>query len=236
MLILRKIGNVFELMFKVLFPDLCLACSMRPKSKTTIFCSHCLTSLPLTDHFEVKMNTVKMHLAGRVPLHHGAALLTFRKEGIVQHILHQLKYKNRPVIGKVMGKMAASKLEQSVLFEKPDIVIPVPIHPNKIKKRGYNQSTVFGHSLGKAIHVPCDDTILIKIIENPSQTGKSRTERVDNVAGGFKVVRTSAILNKHILVVDDVITTGATIEACCNILLDAGAGKISVLCIAAAES
>lgn len=236
MLTLGTIGNVFELVFNVLFPDLCQGCSKHPKSKTTIFCSQCLALLPLTDHFDVKFNSVTMHLAGRVPLHHGAALLSFSKKGIVQHVLHQLKYKNKPNIGEVMGKMAANQLLQSSLFEIPDLIIPVPIHPNKIKKRGYNQSAVFGKSLGKFIHIQCDDEILVKIIETQSQTGKSRTARLENVAGGFKVVFPSAILNKHILVVDDVITTGATIEACCNALLNAGAGKISVLCIAAAEN
>lgn len=233
---LNFIRDFFTNMFQVLFPELCLACNQMHKSHQSYFCTSCLMRLPFTDHFEIPQNEVTMHLAGRVKFKHGAALLTFKKENIVQVLLHQLKYKKRKEVGEILGVMAALKFEKSLLFEKPDIIIPVPIHPKKEKIRGYNQSTVFGESLGKQLKVICRDDILIKVKETDSQTGKSRTERVDNVSDGFTLTRPELIKDKHVLLVDDVITTGATTEACSHQLHSAGASNLSILCIAAAKS
>lgn len=230
------IRNIFSNVAQVLFPDLCLACNREHRAHHSYFCTGCLSNLPFTDHFEIAQNEVTMHLRGRVMIHHGAALLTFKKENIVQHLLHQLKYKRRHEVGEILGKMAAIKFEQSPLFEMPDLIIPVPIHPKKEKKRGYNQSAVFGQSIGNYLNVICKDDLLIKVKETDSQTGKSRTERVENVADGFKVVSPELLKSKHILLVDDVITTGATTEACSQRLQEVGISALSVLCIAAAQS
>ena len=228
--------NIMKAMLKdiagVLFPELCLSCSKNHKSHVSLFCTNCLAAFPFTDHFDIKQNPVTLHLAGRVAIEHGAALLTFRKGGIVQRIIHQLKYQGRYEIGDALGKMAAVRYQQSSIFKQPDIIIPVPVHPKKIKVRGYNQSAVLGKSVGRYLGVECNDEILIKIKETESQTGKSRTERVENVANGFTLTKPGLIENKHVLVVDDVITTGATLEACCHCMYDAGASKISVLCLA----
>ncbi len=228
-----SIKAMFKDIADVIFLDLCLACNSQHRTHGSLFCTNCLAAFPFTDHFDIKQNPVTQHLAGRVAIEHGAALLTFSKEGIVQRIIHQLKYQGRHEVGAALGKMAAIRYQQSNIFNLPDIIIPVPIHPKKMKVRGYNQSAIFGISIGQYLGLECNDEILIKIKETASQTGKSRTERVVNVANGFTLTKPNMVENKHVLVVDDVITTGATLEACCHCIYDAGASKISVLCMAA---
>lgn len=220
----------------VLFPDICLACNRVPKTADSYFCTNCLTIMPYTDHFELKDNQVTRHFLGRITIKHGAALLYFHKNGLTQHILHQLKYKGKKDVGVVMGELAADKMKSSVLIGDLDIIIPVPIHPKKERIRGYNQSTVFGKSLANGLNLNFRDDVLIKVKNNPSQTGMSRTERIENVTGGFKVNLSEYVSGKKVLLVDDVITTGATLEACCSELLKAGAKEISIVCIAAANS
>ena len=128
----------------VLFPDLCLACSSLPKTRDASFCVDCLHAMPYTDHFLLKENDVTKHFRGRVNILHGAALLRFREGGTVQEMLHHLKYKKRKEIGEVLGEIAGKKLLDSTIFSVPDIIIPVPVHPNQVRRRGYNQSTIFG--------------------------------------------------------------------------------------------
>jgi ComF family protein len=225
---------LFDL-FHTLFPDLCLACNKLPKSKGASFCVGCIHSMPYTEHFFIKENTVTNHFKGRIKLYHGAAILQFREGGIVQNMLHQLKYKGRREIGEVMGKIAGEKMSTSPLFIRPDIIIPVPVHIKKIKKRGYNQSTIFGLAVAESLGIPFRDDILVKSVETASQTGKSRTERVNNVSDVFEIKDAAALQTRHVLIVDDVITTGATLEACCIGALTGGAKQISILCIAAVE-
>lgn len=218
----------------VLFPDLCLACNKLPKTRDAAFCVECLHVMPYTDHFILKENEVTKHFRGRVNILHGAALLRFREGSIVQVMLHNLKYKKRKEIGEVLGEIAGKKLLDSPIFSVPDIIIPVPVHPKKVRRRGYNQSTIFGKAVSAAIHVALADDILIKETETTSQTGKSRTERVENVSEVFVLRKPEEISGRNVLVVDDVVTTGATLEACCLKLKDGGAKSISILSIAVA--
>jgi ComF family protein len=235
---MMKISNFFKTLIRdmlhTLFPDLCLACRKLPKTRDAAFCVECLHAMPYSDHFLIKENDVTKHFKGRIDIRHGAALLRFAEGGIVQNMLHSLKYKKRKEVGEILGEIAGTKWAQSSLFTVPDVIIPVPVHPKKQRIRGYNQSTVFGYAVGKAINVRLRDDILIKTKESMSQTGKSRTERVENVREVFNLVKPDDIKNRHVLMVDDVVTTGATLEACCLLLRQNGAGDISILAIAAA--
>lgn len=235
---MRKISTYIRVllgdMIHVLFPDICLACSKLPKTRDAAFCVECLHAMPYTDHFLLEENDVTKHFLGRVRILHGAALLRFREGSIVQLMLHNLKYKKRREIGEVLGEIAGKKLLDSAIFSLPDIVIPVPIHPKKMQRRGYNQSAIFGKAVGTAINVSFAEDVLIKDTETTSQTGKSRTERVVNVDEVFVLKRQDRISGRHVLIVDDVVTTGATLEACCLKLQEGGAKNISILSIAVA--
>ena len=182
----------------------------------------------------MKKNEVNNHFRVRVNILYGAELLRFKEGSIVQVMLHNLKYKKRKEIGEVLGEIAGKKLLDSPIFSVPDIIIPVPVHPKKVRRRGYNQSTIFGKAVSAAIHVALADDILIKETETTSQTGKSRTERVENVSEVFVLRKPEEISGRNVLVVDDVVTTGATLEACCLKLKDGGAKSISILSIAVA--
>ncbi|MBK8669213.1 MAG: ComF family protein [Saprospiraceae bacterium] len=221
-------------LWHTLFPDLCLACLKMPKTRDAYFCIECLHDMPYTDHFIIKDNNVTRHFKGRISLHHGAALLRYREESIVQNMLHGLKYKKRKEVGEVMGAIAGSKFLDSSIFLRPDIIVPVPVHHKKVLRRGYNQSTIFGYAVSEQIGVPFVEDVLTKVVETKSQTGKSRTARVANVEEVFVLNKPADISGKHVLLVDDVVTTGATIEACCLKMQETNVSKISVLTIAAA--
>lgn len=222
-------------LFHVLFPDLCLCCQRMPKAKQASFCVACLHGMPYTDHFIIRDNEVTNLFRGRIGILFGAALLRFREGNMVQQMLHQLKYKKQREIAEVFGTIAGQKMIDSSLFIRPDLIIPVPIHPEKEKRRGYNQSVIFGNAISRVIDVPCNDKILIKSKKTESQTGKTRAERILNVSDVFVLNHPDQIMGKHILMVDDVVTTGATLEACCIQLKTNGAKAVSILTLSAAS-
>lgn len=230
-----KIYELINDMFYTIFPDLCIACHKISKTRNSYFCINCIHNMPYTDHFKIGENTVTKHFKGRIPLTHGAALLSFRNQSNVKNMLHGLKYKGKKETGQILGEIAGQKLAESSLFEKPDLIIPVPIHYKKKLLRGYNQSGIFGQGVSNSSGIKMTESHLIKYTETASQTGMARTDRVKNVSTTFQINKPEELVGKHILVVDDVVTTGATLEACCLLLLKAGVKKISILTIAAAE-
>jgi competence protein ComFC len=219
----------------VLLPDLCICCETRPKSRPSAFCVPCLHEMPYTDHFDVPENKISQLFPGRCDVRNGAALLRFREGSLVQSMLHRLKYEGQREVAEVFGALAGEKMWNSEIFTRPDIIIPVPLHKAKLRRRGYNQSAVFGSALGAATNTEMSDSILLKIRQNASQTGKSRQERSDNVANAYQLASASSITGKHILLVDDVVTTGATLEACCHTLQLGQPASVSIICLALAE-
>ena len=229
------ISELFKDMIQAVFPDLCVGCIKNPKTKESIFCPDCLIHMPFTDHFNLKNNKVVQHFWGRININHGAALLVLREGNVTSKMVHGLKYKGRYETGFVLGQLAGKKMLESKYFEKPDIIIPVPISKRKKSIRGYNQSAVFGKGLCDVTSFNMMEENLIKVTETMSQTGKSRTQRVENVSATFQIVKPEMLKNKNVLLLDDVVTTGATLEACCIKLIESGVDKISILTIAIAE-
>jgi len=199
-----------------------------------ILCTVCLSNLPKTnDHLFVE-SPVKNKLAGRIPLKHGWAFLRFRKSGIVQRLLHQLKYNNHPEVGEKLGWVFGGELSQSGYKGSFDLIIPVPLHPSRLRHRGYNQSARFASGLSTAMEVPWDESVSVRRRAGATQTRKTRAERWENVKDVFSLNSRLSLHDKRILLVDDVITTGATLEACGQHLFDAGCAELSVACIAEA--
>lgn len=218
----------------VLFPEPCLGCEAEIRMPDAPFCISCTHDMPLTDHFMHHQNVVFDRLSGRVAIDRGASVLFFTQGGIVQEMLHRLKYQGQREVGQVVGKMAAS-LWQQQNWPLPDIAIPVPLHKKKIAKRGYNQSAVFLHALCEELGVRCCEDMLEKDRETASQTGKNREQRAENVRNVFRVTDGDSIRGKHILLADDVITTGATLEACILALQQHAPAAIYVLVMAVAR-
>ncbi|WP_424200647.1 ComF family protein [Algibacter sp.] len=197
-------------------------------------CLDCRHDLPVTNfHFD-NNDSVKKVLYGRAEVENGTALFRFEKKGNVQRLIHNLKYKDHEQIGFVLGNWLGGELKTLEAYNSIDVVIPVPLHKNKLKKRGYNQVAMFGQQIAKALEVDYIDDVLVKITNTKSQTNKNRISRWINPDELFTLKNMDAIHNKHILIVDDLITTGATLEACISVLKQAKNIKISIATMAIA--
>lgn len=223
---------VFENLLELLFPKNCEACGKPLNRHENVICSHCLYHLPRT-HFHLhKENPVKEIFHGRVFLNSATSFLFFNKGGKVQHLIHQLKYNGKKEIGIYLGSLLGKELSQSMLYHDVDFIIPVPLHPVKEKKRGYNQSQIVCMGMAQEMEAEVAMDVLFRKYHSTTQTRKSRYERWENVKDIFELKRTSKLEEKHVLLVDDVITTGSTIEACGNLLATIPGIKISVSSLA----
>lgn len=173
-------------------------------------------------------------LSLRIPLAHAFAYYYFRKGGKVQEILHQLKYNNRPEIGGKIGRVFAEELVAEGYEKSFEIIVPVPLHPSRKRSRGYNQSEEFAKGLSERLNIPYTDNFVKRSVKTHTQTRKSKLNRWQNVSEVFEIRNPEEVANKKVLLVDDVVTTGATLEACSIPLLRAGCAQLSVACIAVA--
>lgn len=229
------IRSTFRDFVSLFFPDYCLGCSRSLVKGEEVLCTFCLHELPRTSYYLQAENPVALKFKGRILLKHAWASLKFRKEGIVQHLLHQLKYNNQPEIGLRLGKVFGSEICLAGFQNEFDLIIPVPLHKTKLIKRGYNQSAKFAEGISSVTEIPVLDHISIKAVQTETQTKKNRRDRWENVKQTFDIVSSMPILDKRILLVDDVVTTGATLEACGKVLLEKGCKELSIGCIAEAQ-
>lgn len=220
-----------ELLFMV-FPEVCNACGQPLHKHEKLICNYCKVKLPYTNFHTYTDNPIEKIFWGRVPIEKAGAYLYFQKGNRVQHLMHRFKYKGKKEIGELIGSLYGTELLQSNYFTDAEVIIPVPLHPAKLKKRGFNQSEYFAKGLSHALNIPCDSEILIRATASSTQTKKNRFERWQNVESIFKIQDYQKLSNKHIILVDDVITTGATVEACTNTLMNASPKKISFLALA----
>ena len=219
--------------FNLIFPKICFACNgVLLKHEKTI-CTSCQYSLPKTNYHLDKENPLTRVFWGRVDVQNASAYYFFKKKGRVQNLLHQLKYKGAKEVGERIGELYGFDLLKSSWIESIDCIIPVPLNPKKLRKRGYNQSEYFAKGLSKSTKKDLETTILYRNKHSDTQTKKSRFNRWENVSEIFSVNNSEQIVGKHILLVDDVVTTGATIEACVNALLKVDC-KVSIVTIASA--
>jgi ComF family protein len=197
-------------------------------------CTNCRHDLPLTNfHFE-DPDQVKKVFYGRVKLENATSLLRFQKKGIVQQLMHNLKYKGHQEVGKFLGEWLGEELRSIAEYNEIDVVIPVPLHKRKLKKRKFNQVSLFANEIANSLNAKCLENVLIKTNNAASQVKKNRLARWNSNDEIFSVQNLSLIDSKHVLLVDDIITTGSTIEACANQLLKAKNVKISVASMAIA--
>ncbi|MCR5888118.1 ComF family protein [Hymenobacter sp. J193] len=222
----------------LLFPQLCLGCSDLLARGEDHICTSCRAQLPFTDYHLLPEaeNPLARRFWGKVPVQHALSYLRFLRRGRVQHLLHQLKYRNQPEIGRVLGCWYGAELARhGLLTHDVNLIAPVPLHPRKLAKRGYNQTDSFAQGLADTLQLPWQAEALRRIEHTVSQTRKNRVQRWENVAEVFAVANPAEVAGKHVLVVDDVLTTGATLEACALVLLAAGARAVSIATIACAD-
>ncbi len=232
---MAHLNTIVEDFISLFFPRYCLACSGPLVKGEEIVCTGCLGDLPKTNYHLHEENPVRNRLAGRLPLKHGFAFLKFRKSGVVQNLLHELKYNNHPEVGVRLGHAYGQELSKSGFDKEFDLIVPVPLHESRKRQRGYNQSAKFALGLSEAMKIQWDESISVRTQSTATQTKKSKAERWENVKDVFSLESQSAIKGKRILLVDDVITTGATLEACGQHIVSCGCGELSVACIAEAQ-
>ena len=217
-----------------MYPDLCAVCGTNLVRGEQCLCLSCLNDIPQTNYHLTTDNPIEKRFWGKVPVFRATAFFFFQKGSSFQTVLHRLKYKGDKEIGEVLGKHAALSLLESPDFLSVDFVVPVPLHPNKFRKRGYNQSEWIGKGLSAVLQKPQDTTTLIRVLENTTQTKKSVYDRYKNTEGIFQLTDKKVFEGKHILLIDDVLTTGSTAEACINALLETDNIKVSVFVLAVA--
>ncbi|MDR1974540.1 MAG: ComF family protein [Bacteroidales bacterium] len=219
--------------FDLIYPNCCTGCNKILGRGEDSLCAECLLQLPLTGFEKEWLNPVSNELFGRVPLKEASAIFYFTQGGILQKMLHTLKYSGGSHIGAFLGKKAGKILAACGRYDKVDCIVPVPVNTRKEKLRGYNQAKVIAEGLLAHFNRPILENILIKPESGDSQTRKNRYERYENMLDGFSLSENIALLeNKHILLVDDVVTTGATVERCAKELLKIANVSVSVVAIA----
>jgi ComF family protein len=192
--------------------------------------------LPLTHHNNLKEHEMHRAFYGIVPFEFGASLLYFRKKGIAQQLMHNLKYKNQQEIGTFLGDVFSKNVLDLAIFNDIDVIIPVPLHKKRLHERGYNQVTTFCEALEKNLAIPIIDSVLVKSINLKSQIQKSKENRLETNKNVFSIENAHKIEGKHVLLVDDIFTTGATIEACAKEILKIKNTRISIVTMAYTQS
>ncbi len=203
-------------------------------NKERVICTNCRHELPVTNFPFDNDNSVQKVFYGRVKLEYATSLLLFQKKGNVQKLIHQLKYRGQREISEFLGQWMGAILAETGISSGIEAVIPVPLHKKKLKSRGFNQVEDFGKEIALSLNVPYLDNVLLKRSFTTTQTFKARLSRWGNIEETFVLANPDLIQNKHILLVDDIITTGATLEACAGVLKEAGGVKISIASMAMA--
>ena len=230
MIQLKEIKDSF---LHLLFPHVCTGCGSDVLNEETVLCMRCVDAMPESNFEMHPGNPVEKTFWGRLPLVGATAQFYFTKESLMQHLMHQFKYKRNKDLGLQLGRMMGEQILKSGRFTV-DALIPLPLFPAKEKRRGYNQATVLCQGMAESMNIPVLDNAIIRPQHTETQTKKGRIERWRNMEGKFILVNPDAIRNKHLLLVDDVVTTGATFEACGNELLKAENVRLSLasLCVA----
>ncbi|MFZ4456455.1 MAG: ComF family protein [Bacteroidales bacterium] len=228
---IRTIWNDFMGLF---FPNACLLCGKALIAGEEAICLHCVYRLPRTNFHTDRENRVEKRFFGKVAVEQASSFFYFNKGSDFRHLIHLLKYKDRQDVGEILGRYAARELVQSGTFTDIDCIIPIPLHKKKERKRGYNQAECIARGMAQVLNKPVELEGVHRVKSNKTQTRKSVLQRWQNVQEIFQIKEADKIRGKHILLIDDVLTTGATMEACAVVLLQVDGVKVSLFTLAVA--
>jgi ComF family protein len=231
---IRSMKTVWNAFVDLIFPRYCLGCNDTLGIGEEQICTNCRFDLPQTHSIEHGDEKLEQKFYGKVQTASVNAYLKFVKGGKVQRLLHQLKYKNKPEVGEILGRWYGNELKRAAFQQKIDVIVPVPMHPKKLSVRGYNQAEKIAKGLSEALDIKYDVVALKKGKPTESQTRKTRYERYQNANDVFYVADSTNIAGQRVALVDDVVTTGSTLEICAAELLGAGAAEIHIITIATA--
>ena len=218
---------------RLIFPHTCLGCGFDELNPQQILCYECISQLPNTGFFNVMENPVEKIFWGRVPILQAGALLYFVKDSLMQHLLFELKYNYNIQVGYFFGRAMGNALLNAALYNHIDALIPLPLNKEKEKIRGYNQAQIICEGIASIWQKPILNNVVTRIKFTSTQTKQNRIQRWQNMENVFVANSEKVDLtNKHILLIDDVVTTGATLEACGNALIEGGVKSISIATVA----
>ncbi len=232
---MNTINLIINGLTQLFFPHTCYGCGSDLLSAESLLCLRCLNDLPETNFAKHANNPIEKIFWGRMPVSAAMTGFYFSKHAIIQTLIHQLKYKGKKEVGIFLGKRLGMQLKDSNRFTGIDALIPLPLFPHKQKRRGYNQAEVIADGISEVFNIPVWNNIITRKIYTDSQTRKGRTDRWENVKESFALQNANALRDKHVLLVDDVITTGATTEACGSVLLAAENVQLSIAALAFAR-
>ena len=229
-LLFQYLQNFSEL----LYPKLCGGCGNHLYENEEVVCVYCRASLPLSGECDFENNASEKLFWGKVSITAAASFLFFQKKSSTQHLLHQLKYQQKENIGEWLGEQFAYSLQSKGRFAAVEIIIPIPLHPSRIKFRGFNQCDAIARGMASILQIPIVNGVLIRSVATQSQTKKNRFQRFENMNSVFSLAQASAIKGKNILLLDDVLTTGATLISAAQVLQQAGCNKLFIGAVAKA--
>ncbi len=229
---IAQLKNIFNSTLHLFYPHVCTGCGSDLLEEDNLLCLTCIHNLPHTNFATLAHNPVEKDFWGRIPLTAAYSQFYFSKEFLIQHLIHQLKYRGDTKIGFYLGEIMGKTLLNSNRFNAVDALIPLPLYGDKEHKRGYNQAAVICNGISSVMNIPVLNGAVIRQHATETQTRKHRTERWENVKDSFKVIKENELSGKHLLLVDDVVTTGATLEACGNAILQLGDVKLSIATLA----
>lgn len=230
-----EVKALFDDFISLIFPNVCYVCNGAMAKGEIYICTKCMYELPKMVDQQLQGNPLERRFYGKVPVKHVVSYLKFIKNGSVSELLYKLKYEGFSDIGEVMGKWFGRELKDMAFEKEYDLIVPVPLHESKIQKRGYNQSDFIAKGISEVIGIPYDGKILKRVLRNESQTNKGRMDRWKNVENIFQVTDSDKIYDKRILLIDDVLTTGSTLESCAQSLLADKCREVGIATLAAAQ-
>ncbi|WP_317899527.1 ComF family protein [Aurantibacillus circumpalustris] len=216
----------------LIYPRHCEACSNNLFAHEVFLCNYCKLNLSKSNYHKYEDSELARTFSGRVPMHTAASFYLYEKSGKIQKLLHAIKYQEQKELAEYLGELYGKELAKDNSFNTVDSIIPIPLHKNKLKARGFNQSEWFAKGLAKSLNKTLDVNSLVRVVDTATQTKKRKFQRWENVEGIFKLDTEILPANKHVLLVDDVVTTGATIEACWQALKHVPGIKVSLASIA----
>lgn len=231
-IMLQQIKEFTKSFLHLVYPELCIACNKNLPDTNDMFCLDCFTELPFYNFKDFKNNEFSEHFKGKFNLEFGVAMFYFVKSGKIQNIIKQFKYHGKENYAVMMGELFGKLFAETDFAKNIDIIVPVPLHPKKEAIRGYNQSEKFASGITKTLNIPVNSTNLIRIKNTITQTKMNNESRIKNMLNAFSLIDSDLFVGKHILIVDDVLTTGSTLYECAKILDQIAGTKISMATIA----
>lgn len=225
---MKLLKEIKESLLHLAFPHICVGCGRDLLELDNELCLNCLSVLPATNFHLHHNNPIEKIFWGRLPVTHATAQYYFTKESLMQQLMHSFKYKANKELGIYLGRLMGIALSSSNRFSDIDVLVPLPLFPLKEKKRGYNQAAVLCHGIAEVFKKPVLKDVVTRTSYTDSQTQKNRVERWQNMEDRFELANANALAGKHVLLVDDVITTGATLEACGREIIMADNVQLSV--------